>query len=75
VARLEWCRDGAGFSVPKVFGVPADLPGVSVGQRDIDVFLSGVVTHPYHIDKEAIVLDVLGVEDIPRADGAGIRRQ
>ena len=49
---------------PKVFGVPADLPGVSEGQRDIDVFLSGVVTHPYHIDKEAIVLDVLGVADI-----------
>ena len=49
---------------PKVFGVPADLPGVSGGQRDIDVFLSGVVTHPYHIDKEAIVLDVLGVADI-----------
>ena len=49
---------------PKVFGVPADLPGVSGGQRDIDVFLSGAVTHPYHIDKEAIVLDVLGVADI-----------
>ena len=49
---------------PKVFGVPADLPGVSGGERDIDVFLSGVVTHPYHVDKEAIVLDVLGVADI-----------
>ncbi len=49
---------------PKVFGVPADLPGVSGGQRDIDVFLSGAVTHPYHIDKEAIVLDVLDVAGI-----------
>ena len=49
---------------PKVFGVPADLLGVSGGQRDIDVFLSGAVTHPYHIDKEAIVLDVLDVAGI-----------
>ena len=49
---------------PKVFGVPSDLPDVSEGERDIDVFLSGTITHPYHIDKEAIVLDVLDVPDI-----------
>jgi hypothetical protein len=49
---------------PKVFGVPSDLPGVPEGQRDIDVFLSGTVTHPYHIDKETIVLDALGVAEI-----------
>ena len=32
--------------------------------RDIDVFLSGTVNHPYHSDKDPVVLDVLGLPDI-----------
>ena len=56
---------GAPVSVfPKVFGVPAELPALIEHDRDIDVFLSGTVTHPYHSDKEPIVLDVLSVPDI-----------
>lgn len=49
---------------PKVFGVPAHLPELMDEQRDIDVFLSGTVTHPYHCDKDPIVLDILSVPDI-----------
>ena len=49
---------------PKVFGVPLRLPTLVEGERDIDVFLSGTVTHPYHIDKDPVVLDVLSVPDI-----------
>lgn len=49
---------------PKVFGVPAQLPDLSDGERDIDVFLSGTVSHPYHLDKDAVVLDVLSLADI-----------
>jgi hypothetical protein len=67
--HTEWRSLSAAVTVPvsvfpKVFGVPSDLPAVTAGPRDIDVFLSGTVTHPYHIDKEAIVLDVLSVADI-----------
>jgi hypothetical protein len=49
---------------PKVFGVPADLPDLAERDRDIDVFLSGTVTHPYHSDKDAIVLDVIAVPGV-----------
>jgi hypothetical protein len=49
---------------PKVFGVPADLPDLTERERDIDVFLSGTLTHPYHVDKDAIVIDVIAVPGI-----------
>jgi hypothetical protein len=49
---------------PKVFGVPARLPELTEQNRDIDVFLSGTVAHPYHLDKDRIVLDILKVRDI-----------
>jgi hypothetical protein len=48
---------------PKVFGVPAQLPGLPDGERDIDIFISGTVNHPYHPDKDPILLDVLGLGD------------
>jgi len=49
---------------PKVFGVPAQLPGLPDGERDIDVFISGTINHPYHPDKDPILLDVLGLRDV-----------
>lgn len=49
---------------PKVFGVPSQLPDLAERERDIDVFLSGTVTHPYHFDKDTIVLEALSVPDI-----------
>jgi len=49
---------------PKVFGVPAQLPHLSDSERDIDVFISGTVSHPYHLDKDPVVLDVLSLPDI-----------
>jgi Fis1-like tetratricopeptide repeat protein len=47
----------------KVFGVPSQLPQVSDGERPIDVYLSGTVSHPYHVDKDPLVRDVLSVPD------------
>ncbi len=49
---------------PKVFGVPAQLPELSEAERDIDVFVSGTVSHPYHPDKDPVVLDVLGMPGV-----------
>lgn len=51
---------------PKVFGVPAQVPHLAEVERDIDVFLSGTVTHPYHFDKDRIVLEVVSVPEITR---------
>jgi hypothetical protein len=66
---LEWRLMSGLVSVPvsvfpKVFGVPRRLPMLSDFERDIDVFLSGTVTHPYHVDKDPVVLDVLSLPDI-----------
>ncbi len=66
--HVEWRGLSGAVAVPvsvfpKVFGVPSDFPDLPEGHRDIDVFLSGTVMHPYHDDKEAIVLDVLDVPD------------
>jgi hypothetical protein len=49
---------------PKVFGVPVPMPSLRDHERDIDVFLSGTVNHPYHPDKDSLIHDVLGVPDI-----------
>jgi glycosyl transferase family 1 len=49
---------------PKVFGVPAQVPGVPDGERDIDVFLSGTVNHPYHADKSPVLLALLSLPGI-----------
>jgi hypothetical protein len=49
---------------PQVFGVPAKLPEVPTGEREIDVFVSGTITHPYHLDKDPVLLDVIGTPDI-----------
>jgi glycosyl transferase family 1 len=49
---------------PKVFGVPDQFPALVERERDVDVFLSGTITHPYHHDKDPIVLDILRMPDI-----------
>src|SRR5688572_570020 len=49
---------------PKVFGVPSQLPNPPERERDIDVFLSGTISHPYHPDKDSVILDVLSVPDV-----------
>lgn len=48
---------------PKAYGLPATLPPNRDGHRDIDLFLSGTMVHPYHPDKAKLVFDLLGLED------------
>jgi len=66
---VEWRAMSGLVSVPvsvfpKVFGVPSQVPEPAEGERDVDVFLSGTVTHPYHIDKEPVLLDALSMPRI-----------
>jgi hypothetical protein len=48
---------------PKAYGLPAILPARANGNRDIDLFLSGTMVHPYHPDKARFIFDLLGLED------------
>ena len=67
--HVEW-RDMRGLvnvpvtTFPKVFGLSPRLPQPAERDRDVDVFLSGTVSHPYHDDKDPIVLQILRVPDI-----------
>ncbi len=56
-------RDAHVSVFPKVFGVPRGLPDIDGRDRDIDVFVSGTVMHPYYPDKDAIVLQLLSSTD------------
>lgn len=49
------------FSFPKSFGVPHDLPPPGEGDREIDVYLSGTMLHPYHPDKAQLLHQLLKV--------------
>ena len=49
---------------PKVFGVPRRVPRAKDGPRPVDVFLSGTVVHPFHPDKDALVLELLELDDV-----------
>jgi len=49
---------------PKSFGVPNDMPHGRQGERDIDVYLSGTVLHPYHPDKSQLFHQLLEVPDL-----------
>lgn len=49
---------------PKVFGVPRSVPDLTSANRTIDVFLSGTVAHPYHPDKDKLVLQLLELDEI-----------
>jgi len=67
--HVEWrvMRGLTGVPVsvfPKVFGVPAQVPRLPEGERDIDVFLSGTVNHPYHADKGPVLLALLSLPGI-----------
>ncbi len=44
---------------PKTFGLPDRLPPVPKGEREIDLFQSGSVTHPYHPDKARLLHELL----------------
>ena len=49
---------------PKSFGVPANIPQLSEGKRDIDVFVSGTTLHPFHLDKAGLYHQVLQMPNI-----------
>ncbi len=50
---------------PKLFVVPSNVgPGDPGGVRDIDVFLSGTILHPYHPDKAKLAQVLLRAADL-----------
>jgi len=49
---------------PKFYSLPARLPPAPTGPREIDVFLSGTVLHPYHPDKSQLLHQILSRPDI-----------
>jgi hypothetical protein len=49
------------YSFPKSFGVPNDIPPLGTGTREIDVYLSGTMLHPYHPDKAQLLHQLLKV--------------
>lgn len=57
-------RDAQVSVFPKVFGVPRGLPPIDDRHRDVDVFVSGTVIHPFHPDKDDIVLQLLAPADL-----------
>jgi hypothetical protein len=44
---------------PKAYGLQKSLPAISGEKRDIDLFLSGTIFHPYHPDKAKFVNGLL----------------
>ncbi len=66
----EWgeVRRVAGVPVctfPKTFGVPNGLPPLpAAGQREIDVYLSGTLLHPYHPDKARLLHQIFSLADL-----------
>jgi tetratricopeptide (TPR) repeat protein len=48
---------------PKSFGVSDDLPPLPSEPRNIDIFLSGTLTHPYNPDKARLLHQLLQHED------------
>jgi hypothetical protein len=49
---------------PKSFGVPPDIAPLRQVERDIDVYLSGSVLHPYHLDKAQLFQQLLGIQEL-----------
>jgi hypothetical protein len=49
------------YSFPKSFGVPSDVPPLRQGSREIDVYLSGTMLHPYHPDKAQLLHQLLSI--------------
>jgi hypothetical protein len=52
------------YTFPKSFGVPHDLPPLTQGQRDTDVYLSGTLLHPYHPDKAQLLHQLLDADGL-----------
>ncbi|NQT03224.1 MAG: glycosyltransferase, partial [Planctomycetes bacterium] len=49
---------------PKTYSVPASLPPVPTGPRNVDVIMSGTVLHPCHPDKAQLLHQILSKLDI-----------
>jgi hypothetical protein len=52
------------FTFPKSFAVPNGLPPLRQGQREIDVYLSGTLLHPYHPDKAQLLHQLMNAPDL-----------
>jgi hypothetical protein len=52
------------YTFPKSFGVPNGLPPLRQGSREIDVYLSGTLLHPYHPEKAQLLHQLLDVADL-----------
>ena len=52
------------YSFPKSFGVPDDVPPLRQETREIDVYLSGTILHPYHPDKAQLLHQLLDIPDL-----------
>ncbi len=49
------------YTFPKSFGVPQDILPLRQEEREIDVYLSGTVLHPYHLDKAQLLHQLLNI--------------
>ena len=49
------------YTFPKSFGVPCNVPPLQQDAREIDVYLSGTVLHPYHLDKAHLIHQLLEI--------------
>ncbi len=49
------------YTFPKSFGVPCSVPPLQQGEREIDVYLSGTMLHPYHLDKSQLLHQLLEI--------------
>jgi tetratricopeptide (TPR) repeat protein len=52
------------YSFPKSFGVPYDIAPLRQQEREIDVYLSGTVLYPYHLDKAPLFQQLLAIPGI-----------
>ena len=49
---------------PKSFCLLKDLPELQLRSREIDLYLSGTVTHPYHPDKANLLAQILRIPEL-----------
>jgi len=49
------------YTFPKSFGVPYNMAPLRQNEREIDVYLSGTVLHPYHLDKAHLIHQLLEI--------------
>ena len=49
---------------PKSFCLLKDLPELQLKSREIDLYLSGTVTHPYHPDKANLLSQILRIPEL-----------